>query len=59
MNLPNIYYLYAKLVISNNKQPFLGFHGIEPKKIGFVVAGGEFYSYYNLQYIKLDKENKI
>ena len=39
-----------------------GSHGIEPKrdwthflKIGFVVAGGGFYSYYNLQCIKLDK----
>ena len=27
-------------------------HGIE---IGFVVAGGGFYTYYNLQCIKLDK----
>ena len=25
-------------------------------KIGFVVNGGRIYSYYNLQYIKLDKE---
>ena len=43
-----------------------GSHGIEPKrdwthflKIGFVVAGGGFYSYYNLQSIKLDKGNGI
>ena len=42
-----------------------GFHVIEPKRdwthfleIGFVVAEGGFYSYYNLQYIKLDKEKK-
>ena len=28
-------------------------------KIGFVVAGGGFYSYYNLQCIKLYKENRI
>ena len=28
-------------------------------KIGFVVARGRFYSYYNLQCIKLDKENVI
>jgi hypothetical protein len=27
--------------------------------IGFVVAGAGFYSYYNLQCIKLDKEKKI
>ena len=40
-------------------------HGIEPTrdwthflKIGFVVAGGDFYSYYNLPHIKLDKEKK-
>ena len=43
-----------------------GSHGIEPKrdwthflKIRFVVAGGGFYSYYNLQCIKLDKEKRI
>ena len=43
-----------------------GSHGIEPKgddthflKIGFVVAGGGFYSYYNLHCIELDKENRI
>ena len=42
-----------------------GSHGIEPKRdwthflqIGLVVAGGVFYSYYNLQCIKLDKEKK-
>ena len=28
-------------------------------KIGFVVAGGGFYSYYNFQCIKLDKEKRI
>ena len=35
-------------------------HGIEPNflKIEFVVAGAGFYSYYNLQRIKLDKERK-
>ena len=45
---------------------FYGTHGIEPKrdwthflKIGFVFAGGGFYSYYNLQCIKLDKEKRI
>ena len=34
--------------------------GIEPPllKIGFVVAGGEFYSYYELQRIKLNTERK-
>ena len=43
----------------------MGSHGIEPKrdwthflKIGFVIAGGGFYSYYNLQYIKLYKKKK-
>ena len=45
---------------------FKGSHGIEPKrdrthflKIGFVVAWGGCYSYYKLQCIKLDKENRI
>ena len=35
-------------------------HGIEPTflKIRFVVVGGWFYSYYNLQCIILDKERK-
>jgi hypothetical protein len=40
-------------------------HGIEPTldwthflKIGFVVAGGGFYSYYDLPCIKLDKRRK-
>ena len=44
----------------------LGSHGIEPirdlthfLKIGFVVAGGGFYSYHNLVCIKLDKEKRI
>ena len=43
-----------------------GSHGIEPKrdwnhflKIEFVVAGGGFSSYCNLQCIKLDKEKII
>ena len=43
-----------------------GSHGIVPKrdwthflKIGFMVAGGGFYSYYNLEGIKLDKGKKI
>ena len=29
---------------------------LNPNGIGFVVAGGGFYSYLNLQCIKLDKE---
>ena len=44
----------------------MGSHGIEPKrdlthflKIRFVVAGGRFYSYFKLQCIKLDKENRF
>ena len=44
---------------------FFGSRGIQPTrdsthflKIGFVVAGGGFYSYYNHQCIKLDKEKK-
>ena len=48
------------------KNIFLGSHGIAPTrdcthflKIRFVVAGGGFYSYYNHQCIKLDKERKI
>ena len=32
--------------------------GIEPTFLKLVVAGGGFYSYYNLQYIKFDKEKK-
>ena len=42
------------------------FHGIEPTrdwtqvlKIGCLVAGGRFHSYYNLHCIKLDKERKL
>ena len=36
-------------------------HGVEPTflKIGFLVAGGGFYSYYNLKCIKLDKEERM
>ena len=55
-----MYYYYWDLIRK------FGSHGIEPKrdwthflKIGFVVAGSGFYSYYNLQCIKLDKENRI
>ena len=54
------FYLCPFLNISN-----IGSHGIEPTwdwniflKILFVVARGGFYSYYNLQCIKLDKERK-
>ena len=46
-------------------QPILGSHVIEPTqdltrflKIGFVVVGSGFYSYHNLQCIKLDKEKR-
>ena len=33
-------------------------HWIEPTFFGFVVTGGGFFSYYNLQCIKLDKRIK-
>ena len=42
--------------IQSNGFPWYWTHFL---KIGFVVAGGGFYSYYNLQCIKLDKENRI
>ena len=31
---------------------------LNPLTIGFVISGGGFYSYYNLQCIKLDQERK-
>ena len=49
----------------NFKSGYFGFLGIKPTrdlthflKIKFVIAGGWFYSYYNLQCIELDKGRK-